>query len=177
MNSKKGRPIEDSYWVVPELFLAGEYPGAPRGREGRLKVASLLDAGIRQFIDLTMEGEYDLRPYVPDLAEVAQQRGLEVLHRRMPIKDLGTPSNDEMANILNEIDASISDERPVYVHCFGGIGRTGTVVGCYLVRSGLSGEQALDLIDEWRSGTPDGDRASPEMPEQKQMVLDWGEGG
>src|SRR3712207_6971239 len=42
-----------------------------------------------------------------------------------------------------------------YVHCWGGIGRTGTVVGCYLVEHGMDGEQAIAAIAEWRAGTPD----------------------
>jgi len=39
------------------------------------------------------------------------------------------------------------------VHCRGGIGRTGMVIGCWLVESGLArnGEEALDIIArEWR---------------------------
>jgi protein-tyrosine phosphatase len=61
----------------------------------------------------------------------------------------------------------------VYVHCFGGIGRTGTVVGCYLVRHGADAETALAEIARRRQGTPDGYRRSPETNEQRQFVLTW----
>ena len=37
--------------------------------------------------------------------------------------------------------------RTVYLHCRGGIGRTGTVLGCYLVRQGQTAEEALASID------------------------------
>ena len=42
-----------------------------------------------------------------------------------------------MSRILDDVDAALADGRTVYVHCWGGIGRTGTVVGCWLMRHGL----------------------------------------
>ena len=60
-----------------------------------------------------------------------------------------------MRSILDAIDAAVSQGRRVYVHCRAGIGRTGTVVGCYLVRHGMSGPQAIAQISLWRAATPD----------------------
>ncbi|WP_374108489.1 hypothetical protein [Nostoc sp. XA010] len=34
---------------------------------------------------------------------------------------------------LPPIDRALNGQEKVYVHCWGGIGRTGIVVGCYLV--------------------------------------------
>jgi protein-tyrosine phosphatase len=68
---------------------------------------------------------------------------------------------------------SISNNRPVYVHCRGGRGRTGTVVGCYLVRHGLTGQGALERIKELRRNEPTGHLPSPEAREQVEMVLSW----
>jgi len=57
------------------------------------------------------------------------------------------------------------------VHCLGGLGRTGTVVGCFLVRHGLSGAQALETIQLLRRTTPNADSPSPEAEMQRWMVL------
>ena len=39
----------------------------------------------------------------------------------------------------------------VYVHCWGGIGRTGTTVGCWFVRHGRTGDQALaEIAERWQ---------------------------
>ena len=78
-----------------------------------------------------------------------------------------------MASILETIDGLLASGREVYVHCYGGIGRTGTVVGCFLARHGMAGAEALEQIARWRERTPDGWIRSPETDEQRRMVLNW----
>jgi protein-tyrosine phosphatase len=52
----------------------------------------------------------------------------------------------------------------VYVHCQGGIGRTGTVIACLLVEEGEDAEVVLDRLSE---------RGSPETERQKRFVREW----
>ena len=61
----------------------------------------------------------------------------------------------------------------VYVHCWGGVGRTGLVVGCHLARHGVVGPAALERITELRRGAADEHRQSPENALQEAMVLGW----
>lgn len=167
------RPIPDSYWVRPGQLLAGEYPGAPKDEEARQKLRQILDAGIDMFLDLTEIGEYALKAYAQLLTEEAAILGRNVEHRRISIPDMSTPTANIMTTILDTIDAALSANHIVYVHCFGGIGRTGTVIGCYLIRHGLSGAEALGQIAHMRQGTPDGWKRSPETSAQRQMVENW----
>ncbi len=63
------------------------------------------------------------------------------------------------------------------MHCWGGIGRTGTVVGCYLVHRGLTGEAALARLAAWWRTVPKSALypRSPQTDEQVAYVLGWRE--
>lgn len=168
-------PIPDSYWVIPGRLLAGEHPGARVNTEARHKLRLFLDAGVTFFLDLTEAGE--LAPYAALLREEAASRNMAVEHHRMPIPDLSSPASAQVVRTLDAIAAAIAAGHCVYVHCWGGIGRTGTIVGCYLVPHGMTGPQALTEIARLRRSMPDAWRISPETPEQQARVRAWPVGG
>mgnify|MGYP001305369985 FL=1 len=96
---------------------------------------------------------------------------------RFPIRDVSIPSRSFMKDILGHIDRNITDELPTYVHCWGGKGRTGTVVGCYLARHGIAlGNEALRMIEWLRQYDPKSGEPSPETREQRHMVATWKKG-
>ena len=169
-------PLSNSYWVIGGSFAAGEYPGAKDPIESASKLRTLLSAGINHFIDLTEPGV--LVPYAEIVKEEARRLGLTARYERHPIIDLSVPScPQQMAMILDAIDATMRDGKTVYVHCWGGVGRTGTVVGCWLVRHGRTGDAALCQIAEWWQGVEKVYRQpiSPETSEQQEYVRDWAE--
>jgi protein-tyrosine phosphatase len=166
-------PIPNSYWLPGERILAGEYPGAPDARTTSARLELFLDAGITSFVDLTWDGE--LVSYEPVLRELAAERGIEVRYHRMSIEDMRVPTSEHMDRILDLIEAEHAAGQTVYVHCWGGVGRTGTVVGCHFVRSGLDGRSALaQLAELWRTvekcyWCPH----SPETEVQRAFVRGW----
>ena len=162
-------PFPESYWVLPGQFLAGEYPGARRAGQPSPRLTALLEAGITRFIDLTREGE------LPDYGDALRDESYRfhpVLRRRSSIGDFGLPGYTQMKNILDEIDQALATGEKVYLHCQAGIGRTGTVVGCYLARHGYPGRAALLRLNELRHRLPF-PFPSPETEAQRQFVLDW----
>ena len=179
------RPNSCTYWVS-DYLLAGEHP-ARRGddkAETSRRLRQYLSVGIALFVDLTEKGEkfdYEglLRLEGAASAATANAKGGVVQHKRLPIPDFGIPTRDQMKEILDAIDEAGADNRKVYVHCRGGIGRMGTVVGCYLRRhnDNMTGDEALDETNRlFRSS----DRSleswcSPETHEQMNFVKDWSE--
>ena len=172
MSSEK-RPLDESYWVEPGRFLAGEYPGHFDPEQARRRLDGFLESGFDTFIDLTKQGE--VYPYAKILSEQAQAYEVAAQYYRFPIGDFGLPSPAQMRAILDQIDESLGAGRRVFLHCWGGIGRTGTTVGCYLVRHGLDGEQALHQLAEWWQAVPKSrlHPFSPETREQVNFVLAW----
>ena len=168
------RTTPASYWVAPGKLLAGAYAGSQTEEQTRQQMAAFLDAGFDTFLDLTTEGE--LPPYLPILMEEAGSRNRSVHYQRFPIQDEGLPSAETMAAILAAIDTAITQGRKVYIHCHGGIGRTGTVVGCYLAHQGLDGKSALQRLMELYRSSKQFTFFSfvPETDEQLAFVLNWG---
>jgi hypothetical protein len=173
-------PLPNSYVVPGTRLVAGEYPGCYPGRRKRAeaKLDALLDAGVRTVVDLTRP-EDGLAPYADALEAVAAERGIgDVARHALPIRDMGTCDAARMREILDTIDAALADGRGVYVHCWGGVGRTGTVIGCWLVRHGRTGDEALaevtrlfaTMSPEKRARHPEG---SPQTHAQRAMVLGW----
>ena len=133
-----------TYWVEPGRLLAGSYVR---------DVRSLLAAGVTLFVDLTEEGE---------LEAYESPR-----HLRTSIRDFGVPSTADLRRTLDAINAELAAGGVVYLHCRGGCGRTGTVVGCWLRERGLTGDEALARVEELCGGR------CPETPEQRALVRDW----
>jgi len=172
-------PFPRSYWVRQGKLLAGCYPGAPGPREATRKLKGLLDAGIGGFISLMEPDETDYQgrkfsSYQEHIYRLAAERDVAVTCLRLPIPDQCVPTRQTMSQILDAIDAFLENGTPTYIHCWGGKGRTGIVVGCWLARHGIAtGQEALASVQHLRRNDPTVDQPSPENRIQCSMVLNW----
>lgn len=169
-------PTGHSYWVVENRLAAGAHPIAddPTGGEGTL--VALLEAGISAFVDLTeadVPGSGDA--HLGSYRAVASRLVESTVIVSQPIRDMDVPSQAEAAAILDAIDDLLDSERGVYVHCWGGLGRTGTIIGCWLIRHGGADQQsALRALDTLRQGVRGSThRRSPETDAQRRFVESW----
>src|SRR5690606_34412751 len=115
-------PHSGCYWVVPGKFLAGNYPGEKDAEAARAKVASILDSGVRTFINLMKPDDRNhsgqpFTPYADIASALAAERGISVVHQSFPITDQGIPETGAMDAVLECIDTSLQADSPVYLHC------------------------------------------------------------
>jgi len=169
-------PIPNSYRVSDHL-LAGEYPGDLDPVRAHEKIGALLDAGVQVFVDLTTP-EDRMVSYDTILVEEARSRGLKATRLSYPIPDVDVSHPDLMNQILDDLERHASEGCTVYVHCWGGVGRTGLVIGCHLVRRGAEGEAALATVKElFGTMSPTKVRRhggmSPQTAAQCSMVRGW----
>jgi len=94
---------------------------------------------------------------------------LELVDMFVPVPDFTPPNLDQIQRMVEFIDQQTAEQRPVVVSCYAGIGRTGTVLACYLVHRGATAVDAINRVRELRPG-------SVQTPEQEAAVLqyaDW----
>ena len=141
-------------WIAPGV-LGCAYPRTERS------LAALSGAGVRLLVNLHE------RPHDP-----ARLRRYGLREAHLPVKDFAAPCPEQMEHGIGAILEALAAGEAVAVHCGGGLGRTGTVLACYLLSSdeGLGAEEALRRLRALRPG-------SVETPAQLAAVRAWAERG
>jgi len=97
------------------------------------------------------------------LSEVLIEKfGFSVKH--IPVMDFEAPTLEQIEDFVVFAENARSEGKKLVVHCDAGIGRTGTILACYLVSKGYN---AADAIEEVRTKRP----GSLETIEQEEVVL------
>jgi len=171
-------PFPYSYWAVPGRILAGCCPGSydPGLINGQL--TGLLDSGVTLVISLMEVAETELfqkfyYTYETVLPGLAKARGHAIRMERFPIPDRSIPTAEQMTSILQTIRKELDAGGVIYVHCLGGIGRTGTVIGCYFVEEGCP--NPLEHLQMLTESEKDYFWPTPQTGEQARFVEDWKE--
>jgi protein-tyrosine phosphatase len=157
-----------TYWVQPGRLLAGPCPGSDE------HLAALAAAGVTCILNLQFPEEVNhagepFRDYTVPYRALLDGRQPRFL--RFPVPDFSIPTRAGMVAILDALDAALADGHTIYLHCWGGKGRTGTVVGCWLARHGhAQGQAAVEKVWKLREGLK-GD--SPENETQRAFVRGW----
>lgn len=139
-------------WVVD-----GKLAGMARPLSEDRTFEELTQKGVRAIVSLTE------RPLAQSQID---RHGFNYLH--LPVPDFTPPRLPQIVQFVHYVNDSMRHDRPVMVHCTAGCGRTGTMLACYFVSTGLTPEDAYDRIVSLRPG-------SVETSEQKQCIFRYAE--
>jgi atypical dual specificity phosphatase len=139
---------DEGAWIVTGRVLAISFPDEHT-------FARFKTLGIARVINLT---------------ETAHQTdhygGADLEQHQIPIPDFTAPTQAQIDTAIAVMDEALERGQAVAVHCHAGLGRTGTICACYLVRTGLSAEDAVARVRTLRPG-------SIETPAQEEAVRSY----
>lgn len=135
-------------WILPDRVIG-------MGRPSSADLAALTASGVNHVISLT------LRPLPRDLLS---ENGIAAHH--IPLADMAVPSPQEISSFVETLSSLLEEGEKVAVHCGAGLGRTGTMLACYLVSTGMCPEEAMTEVRTHRRG-------SIESRAQEQAVRDY----
>ena len=123
-------------WIIEDKLAASSYP---RDDE---HLRALHAAGVRALVTLHQ------RPVDQDKLDA-----LGVAAQHYPVQDFAAPSLDQIEAAIAFIKRKLAAGEGVAVHCAAGLGRTGTVIACYLVHEGYAPAEAIAHVRSRRPGS------------------------
>jgi atypical dual specificity phosphatase len=149
-NPSDDAPFRLFTWIIDQKVIGMSRPSPD-------DLAALAACQIDHVISLSES------PVPPRLLK---EHGLSGTH--IPLPDMSAPPAASIKRFVRTLDRLLSAGHKVAVHCGAGLGRTGTMLACYLVSRGRSADEALAEVRSRRPG-------SVENPEQEQAVREFGE--
>ena len=130
--------IANFSWVIPDRLAGFGVLEMPTSRD----MEALRAAGVGALVSLTEK---------PLDAKLMLDAGLQHLH--LPVPDMQAPSLGEIRKFIEFVDQASQSGLATGVHCRAGLGRTGTMIACYLVHEGHPWAEALAQVRVHRPGS------------------------
>ena len=130
------------YWVVKDKLAGSCRPGLNGNRAGSFKARQAMDEDLAWLREQGIGAVLTLTE-TPLPTDLLSRNDLVGLH--IPVDDMTPPTPRQLDDALEFIHTQ-SQRHAVVVHCLMGMGRTGTVLAAYLIRHGLSTQEAMTRI-------------------------------
>ena len=144
-------PIMNFGWVLKDELAGSQGPASFQD------LLFLHSQGVRAVIRM------EERTIAADSGNVAN-----LVDMFVPVPDFTPPKLEQIQRMVEFIDQQTNERNPVVVSCYAGIGRTGTVLACYLVHRGEEPVETIARVRQLRPG-------SIQTPEQEAAVHQYAE--
>ena len=141
--------IPNFSWLIENRLAGVSYPRSENA------LALLRELGVKALLSVHEE------PLPADLLTKYEFQAAQ-----LPVTDFTAPTLNQIEQALTIIDGFLARGLPTAVHCGAGLGRTGTILACYLISQGCSAEEAIEQVRTNRPG-------SVETDEQKAAVYEY----
>ncbi|WP_020396377.1 protein-tyrosine phosphatase family protein [Thiolinea disciformis] len=137
----------------------------PNGEQLADEMVNYMEAGFNKIVCL-LENQEMMRLGVAFEPRLCLQLGMEFEH--FPIPDRHTPTRHKpFHELVEKLYQDLQHGKNVAIHCYAGIGRTGVLAGCLLIRDGMSAQDATELLSSIRGHN------MPQTQEQYDFLLEW----
>jgi len=169
VESEYSGPTPESNWVVKGKLIAGAFPGFTEDDKNEESLTHILNSGVTTFVCLQKEFDpdiseeawrknYGLRPYLKDVEKMIQSKErypklattiekAAFVHEK--IRDCDVTDDATTLRLAKKLVKAIYDGEVIYLHCWGGHGRTGIIVCIMLhLMFNLSSQECLLLCQK-----------------------------